>query len=116
VESVAVYTPGYTDTASVDTSGTTVTLASVEVLGYSQFSIYAKNTGATNNIDYCYLYSSPNGSDWFALESQLTDIAPGGTQRAFKVSDNSDRYIQVKCASNAATTSTRVWFTGRVTD
>ena len=115
VESVAVYTPGYTDTASVAVAATEV-MASVEVLGYSNMSFTCKNTGVTNLIDTTYLYIAPNGSDWQVIATNTTDIAPGATARVFQISNNSDRYMKMMASSNASTTSSRCWLTARVTN
>lgn len=116
VQAVNPYSPTATTTAAVDVTGTIAILSSLEILGYSQYTINVKNTGGVNTVDYVVLYASPNGTDWTILDTYNTDIAPGGIARVVSVINNADRYIKVLAATVANTTSVDCYVTGRVSN
>jgi len=114
IQSVATYAPTKTTTATV-TAAETEVLASVEVLGYAGYTINVKNTGGVNSLDTTYLYVSPDGTNWVLLDTNVTNVAPGITLRAFAFSNSTDRYVKVMAAATAAvTTSADCWITARV--
>lgn len=114
LQSVSTFAPTKTTTATV-TAAETEVLASVEMLGYAGYTINVKNTGGVNSLDTTYLYVSPDGTNWTLLDTNVTNVAPGITLRAFATTAYTDRYVKVMAAATAAvTTSAECWITARV--
>jgi hypothetical protein len=56
-----------------------IVLDKIGITGITNFGVEIKNNGITGNVIDCSVYGSPNGIDWFDLQSNLftSYIEPG---------------------------------------
>lgn len=116
--SVAAYTPAATTGTAVDSAGggTTgdIVLASTEVIGYPNWTLYIKNAGGGSGdaLASVYVMVSPDGTNWYTItnldadETAAQTLASGATGIAYMARTMAHRYVKLEalCAGGDDTT------------